>query len=197
MATPTSPQTELEAVNMMLKAIFEAPVNSLDVPGVSDAGIAKSILDETAREVLMRGWDFNTEEGVVLTPDSVTSKVPLPNNTVRADSSSSESIRATQRGGFLYDKTNKRYTFTAPIKCDLVYLFDWSELPEPAKWYIAVRAARKFQEATLGAEQGRYKKADEMDAKVLLEDAEGDTADYNILSDSYSVMDILAPEFRN
>lgn len=191
-STTTSPQTELDAVNLMLEGIFEAPINSLDVPGVSDGGIARRILIDTKREVLSKGWHFNKEKDVTLSVDAGSSKIPLPNNTLRVDANDVyESRDLTQRGLFLYDKTNKTLLFTTPARVDITYNFEWDDLPEHAKYFIAVRAARKFQDSVLGEGQGRYKANDEAAALLLLEDAEGDTGDHNILSDNYTVASIL------
>lgn len=192
MSTTTAPQTELDAVNMMLRGIFEAPVNSLDVPGVSDAGIAKSILADTRREVLAKGWHFNKEKGMTLSPDSVSGMVPIPNNALRIDGSEDETRDVSQRGLYLYDKTNHTLIFTSPVKVDVTFHFEWSEMPEHAKYYIAVRSARKFQDSVLGEGAGRYKQADEDSAKLLMEDAEGDDGDHNILLDNYTTYAILS-----
>ncbi len=191
MASTLAPMSELDAVNMMLESIFEAPINSIDVPGVSDAGIAKRTLADTRREVLARGWHFNSEKGVTLSVDSVTGKVPVPNSALRLDGADEETRDVTQRGGFLYDKTNHTLLFDTPVKADVIYHMEWSDIPEHAKFYIAVRSARKFQDSVLGEGQGRYKAADEASALALLEDAEGDTADYNILTDNSTGASIL------
>jgi hypothetical protein len=58
--------TELEAVNTMLSAVGSQPVSSLDAG--AEVAIAKNILRETRREVLSRGWSFNYETEVKLTP---------------------------------------------------------------------------------------------------------------------------------
>ena len=52
--------TELEAVNIMLSSIGEAPVNSLS-SGLVDAELAQTTLHNVSREVQAAGWSFNTE----------------------------------------------------------------------------------------------------------------------------------------
>ena len=52
--------TQLDAVNTMLSAIGEAPVNSLS-SGLVEAEVAESILNTVDREVQAMGWHFNTE----------------------------------------------------------------------------------------------------------------------------------------
>ena len=65
MTKPTS-MTELEAVNVLLTTIGEAPVNTLTGNQVTDVTIANQVLTEVSREVQAQGWHFNTEDKVVL-----------------------------------------------------------------------------------------------------------------------------------
>lgn len=59
------PTTELEAVNALLAAIGEAPVaqGEVDTPTSVTTTMALGELKNAAREVLLRGWKFNTEFG--------------------------------------------------------------------------------------------------------------------------------------
>ena len=58
--------TEL-AINIMLAAIGEAPINSLVGTLPVDARIAQSTLTEVNKSVQSEGWSFNTEIDVTLT----------------------------------------------------------------------------------------------------------------------------------
>jgi hypothetical protein len=60
MTKPTS-MTELEAVNVLLTTIGEAPVNTLTGNQVTDVTVAKQVLLEISREIQSQGWHFNTE----------------------------------------------------------------------------------------------------------------------------------------
>ena len=84
MTKPTK-MTELEAVNVMLTTIGEAPVNTLTGNQVTDVTIAQQVLNEVNREVQSQGWYFNTENGVTLTPDNNKHILP-PADTARIDS---------------------------------------------------------------------------------------------------------------
>ena len=53
--------TELEAINIMLAAIGEAPINKLTDTLPVDARLAQSTLTEVSKEVQSEGWSFNTE----------------------------------------------------------------------------------------------------------------------------------------
>lgn len=59
--------TELQAVNAMLSAIGEQPVASVDTAR-ADVGLAINTLRDAARDVQRRGWKFNTEFGLAVSP---------------------------------------------------------------------------------------------------------------------------------
>lgn len=184
--TITTRLTEIEAVNLMLSAIGEAPVNSIDSPVLSDVANAKKDLDNASRQVQNRGWDFNTDENREFTPDVTFSKIALPANTLKVDASDS-SIRVTQRGGFLYDKTNNTFVFPRPLKLDIVYLYDFADLPAHAQQYILMKAARQFQKGAFGGEGGKYSAEDEQRAWIDFSAIESDNRDHNIIRDDADV----------
>lgn len=176
--------TELEAVNLMLSAIGESPINDLDADPTSDAAIAVSLLRDTSREVQERGWHFNSESEFPLAPDE-SGFVFLPLNVARVDISPRYRFDfpdIVQRGLQLYDRSNRTLVFTKELKVDLVLYLDWESLPPAAKRYISLRAARIFAARVLGDQNTvGYSAMDEMEAKALLMSAETDTADYSIL----------------
>ena len=61
--------TELEAVNIMLSAIGEAPVSSLENTQLEDVAVAQNILNETIVDVQSTGYNFNTEYNFKINPD--------------------------------------------------------------------------------------------------------------------------------
>jgi len=188
-----SPTTELEAINTMLSTIGEAPVNTVEDNGIVDAVIARQILRSTSREVQSRGWHFNTEKGFLLTPDSE-GFITLPPTVLRADTvDESQNIDVVLRGKRLYDRRNHTFKFDKPIRTDVVILLPFDELPEVAREYITIRAARIFQERVVGSDLlSSFSKNDEVRALVALQEMEADTADYNILTDNYSVARVLS-----
>lgn len=187
-----TPTTVLEAVNAMLHTIGEAPVSTVENSGVLDAVSARQQLSFINREVQTRGWHWNTEPNVTITPTHPEGYIVLPSNTLRVDTSGfSQDIDAVMRGNRLYDRQNHTYEFKRPVTVDLVVLLPFEELPEAARLYITIRAARKFQEGILGSpDLSQFTLRDEIMAKATLEDAEADTADYNIL-DNVSVREVL------
>lgn len=186
--------TELDAVNMMLGTIGESPINSLEgATGVVDAVLAQKILKEVSVQVQEEGWHFNVEKQFVLTPAVPSKNIFLPDNCIEVDASGDdESLDVSMRGNRLYDRTNRTFEFTKSIVCDLVLLFDFEELPQAARHYIAVRAARVFQQRMIGSETlGTFTEKDEVRARAALKRFEAKTADYNILTGNYSVMRVL------
>lgn len=184
----TTPLTELEAVNTLLATIGESPVATLDHPELVDVVTAKNTLDNISREVQAKGWHFNTETRL-LTLSFPNNEIYIPANTLEADTTGEDHyVNVAVRGLRLYDLTNETYTFTKNLRVKLVLLFDFSELPQVARWYITVRAARVFQEKVLGSSTiTQFTDRDERIAWADLRRHENKTADHNILTDSWSV----------
>jgi len=188
-----TPTTELEAVNTMLNTIGEAPVNTLVNMTSVDAITAQSILTNVNRSVQAEGWFFNSEYDYPLVPDQ-NSNLPLPTNIMSVDSSSeSNDYQLVQRGTRAYDRKNHTYTFTQTVKCDLILLLAFEEVPEAARNYIALRAARILQDRLLGSDSLHgMNREDEYHALTTLRLMESETADYNILTGNADVYRILS-----
>jgi len=184
--------TELEAVNSMLSAIGESPVNSLVSMTSVDAITAYSVLKNVNRSVQIQGWFFNLEKEYTLTPN-LNGQLDLPTNTLAMDSSSESSkYEAIQRGLKVYDKKNHTYIFAEALKVDLIVLLSFEEIPEAARTYITQRASRMFQDRTLGSDSlHSFHREDEYQALTTLRLMESENADYNILSGTSSTSQIL------
>lgn len=182
--------TELDAVNIMLGTIGESPINSLDAAtGVVDAVTARSILAEVSVQVQEEGWHFNTDYEFNLTPTN-DGTIFVPGNAIEVDTSPySRDYDVAIRGTRLYDRGNKTYVFTEPLKADLTILLEFNELPQAARHYIAVRAARVFQNRVVGSQVLQaFTAQDEAMALRAMKRYESRTADYNILTSNYGVM---------
>jgi hypothetical protein len=186
--------SELEAVNTLLSVIGEAPVNTIDASSqTSDVIIAKKLLTEVSREVQVSGWHFNREYEVSLVPDT-SSNINLPTNTGSIDVEPENSSQKDyiQRGDKLYNKTDKTYTITDTLKCTITYMLSWDDLPQTARNYIMIRAARKFQDRVVGSEKHHgFSMMDEYHALVGLRENETDGGDFTIFDhyDVYRVID--------
>lgn len=189
----TAPTTELQAVNLMLESIGESPVSSLADAGLGDVAIAKDILGRANREVQAKGWHWNRDYEYSMARD-VDSKIPVGSSILEIDSDgSSASLDVVVRGGFLWDRGNKRYTFDAAITCSVTWLLEFESIPEAARNYIAVLASRRFAKAALGTEEAsRLSVEDEISAWASLVNNEARTGDANFLNDNYSAASILA-----
>lgn len=191
MSTQITATTELQAVNIMLSYIGEAPVSTIeDTTGTgTDVAMAKNILNETSMSVQTQGWHFNTEKDVTIALDT-DGKAVLPTNAVQVEVSSpyQEVYSYTIRNGNVYDLENKTDVFTnAPI-VDYVLVQQFEQLPEYARRYITTKAARRFTSRLVGAttELARMAEADEQEAHVAFEQADARAGDHNILTGNYS-----------
>jgi hypothetical protein len=184
--------TELDAVNIMLGTIGESPINSIEAAsGVSDAIIARQILNEVSIQTQEEGWHFNVETNFVLTPAFPSKEIFVPDNCIEVDAEDTR-VDVAIRGNRLYDRINHTFAFEKDIKCNVVLLLPFEDLPQAARHYITIRAARVFQQRVVGSQVlGAFTEKDEMRARMALRRYESKTADYNILTGNYSVMRIL------
>lgn len=185
-----TPLTELEAVNIMLSAIGETPVNSL-TSGLVEAELAETILGQVSRSVQTQGWSFNRDIGVELSANT-NGEVPLPNNVLSADSINVYNSRnLIQRGQKFWDRKELTYIINESVKADLVYELTFTDLPPIARSYITVRAARIFQDRIVGADTLHgFQKTDEDQALIALKDAEAEMQDHNIFN-NYDVFRVI------
>ena len=160
MAFPTTNATqELPAVNEILASVGQAPVTTLDQTN-PDVAIAYDTLMQVSREVQAEGWTFNTEHEYETTTDSNKEYV-IPNNMLQVDLNNYDNTYSTKnvvrRNGKLYDKWNHTYEITddasEEIKLDIVWLFDWVDLPVPIQDYIVSRAAAIVSSRIVGDSQ--------------------------------------------
>jgi hypothetical protein len=183
MATSTALTTQLDAVNTMLAIIGESPVNSVENSGLVDVVIAKRTLDEVNREIQLRGWHWNTETDYPLSPTfPLPGTIYLPANTLSVDAMD-PSQDLVQRGLRLYDRKRRSYTFDQTATVVIKFLLEFNELPETARQFIMIRAARKFQDRVVGSQTlSGFNKNDELNALVALRNDEAENADYTILN---------------
>ena len=186
--------SELEAINTILSAIGEAPINSLTGSLPIDATQAQNLLKEISREIQAAGWHFNSFYDYTLSLDT-DSKIPLATNIMRVDLNVNKydvgTYNVIKRGGFLYNKKGNTFVFDKALDAIVVIYLDFTDLPENARRYITVRAARIFQDRLLGANTLHgFNTQDELNALAILKQEEADTADHSIFNnwDSYSII---------
>ena len=194
---PLTTTTRLQAVNTMLATIGSAPVNQLtgpNAPNSADVAMAMNTLDEVSLNVQSRGWHFNTEENVTLSPDPVTKEIVLASNIVMVDVDfpDNEGLDITMRGAKMYNRKTNSLQFDAPVeKVRLIRILEWDDLPQAARHYISIRAARIFQDRTVGSDKHHtFTQQDEIIALSNLKKYEGETADHSIF-DNYDVYRVI------
>jgi hypothetical protein len=187
--------TKLEAVNTMISVIGESPVNT--ITGQTSLPItaiqAISTLDETSRAVQSEGWHCNTEYEYELTPDSVTSKITLPNNTLKFDLDPLlyTDTDPVQRGLKLYDRKNHTEVWTKSVKGTITFELEFEDLPEQIRHYVTVKAARIFANRFIGnREIEGFTMREEVEAKARAIDSDSENADRSIF-DNYSILRII------
>lgn len=186
--------TKLEAVNTLMTAIGEAPVNSL-TSGLVDAETAETILDSVSREVQSQGWNFNTDFERSFTPDA-NKQIPIPSDILRIDMAErrTSELDVVARGSKLYNRATNSFYFDSSISAvsmNAVVLLNFDELPESARRYVTIRSARIFQDRVVGSDTlHAFQQRDELQALVELKDADGEVSDYNIF-DNYAVASVI------
>lgn len=160
---------KLGMVNECLLAIGEIPLAEGTVleqlqPG-TDGAIARDIVASVLIEVLTRGWFFNTDINFPFIPDA-DNFIICPPNLLRIDAGRTEGRNTViKKGNKFYNLETQTYKFDKVTKLDAVWITSYEDLPQQAYNYIAIRAARKFQQSVVGsADLYRYTVQDELDA---------------------------------
>lgn len=174
-------QTKLDAVNIVLSNIGQSPVTSIDSNNAMVA-MAVNLIDEVSESLQSEGWGFNTERGYPFIPD-VNNNILIPTNVLSFDTNDYNATEVVVRSDKLYDKRAHSFVFTSPIKLDVVWLFDFEDLPVAFRNYVAMRAANLFAGRAVGsAEQVKFGEREEAQARAALLEYETQQGDYNMLS---------------
>ena len=159
----------------MLAAVGQAPVTSIDtttdlyrknpdnsytqleIPTNPDVAMARLTLEEISRECQSEGWSFNREYEWVMSPDSVSKKIKIPANMLQCDLSSAPKYKSRygnkqsiRRNGHLYDKTAHSFLWESEVYTDVLWLFDWEDIPRPVQDYIINKAMAIFALRVVG-----------------------------------------------
>ena len=143
MATTTiDNETKLSAVNSILGAIGQSPISSLTFENPEVAFIFNLLRDSNV-DVQSEGWHFNTENHVEFTP--VNDEITIADNILKLDVSddwSSREYDVINKNGKLYDKLDHTDKWTEAIDLDVVYLYEFENIPIVFRRYITHRASR-------------------------------------------------------
>lgn len=137
--------TELEALNDILRAAGDSPVNSLNSTHPNVTAI-RTQLGRTNSRLQRRGFWFNKEYGHefqpmgnrITLPNDVSSIVPVDPNVI-------------MRGNALYDRSRNSYVFTEAVTViSLVRTLDFIQLPESMKEAVKYAAAVEYLRDAVG-----------------------------------------------
>jgi len=191
MTTPTQAQTKLDAVNLMLASIGQSPVNTLTGTLPKDVNKAVVALDSALREVLTQGWSFNSDKEYELTVDG-TGRYAVPASSLQIDPTYGEDYvprydASAPAGMFLYDREKNSFNeFTGDVRVNIVWAFEFEQIPQHARQYVATKAARKFQSGIMAsAVLHQFTRDDESEAYATFRRVEHRQKKYNL--NKYSV----------
>lgn len=172
---------ELAAVNDILAAIGEPPVNTLEGDANADVANARRILNKVNRQIQAKGWTFNIEEAAELVSDVYSHLIPYTDDFLSVLSTSGTSAYIN-RGGYMYDRTTKTDQFPDGITVRLIRLRSFDEMPECFRSWIVTRAARQFNSRFFGApEVDAVLEAEEKEAQRDCFEYELDYGQYNMI----------------
>lgn len=144
--------TELDAVNQILSSVGQAPVTTLDLQN-PEVAIVLNTLREVNKQVQAEGWIFNTERDYTLTPDAVTKEILYPTNALAMDTdvnTQNVELDTVRRNGKLYDRMHHTFEFKKELKANIVWLFDFTDVPTAIQQYITARAAKMCATKMIG-----------------------------------------------
>lgn len=171
----------LDAINDMLAAVGEAPVNTLEDSQNVDVENAIRVLEKINRQVQSKGWSFNHVNEAKLNRDVTTNKIKWQDDILYIVGT--DGTKYVQRGEYVYDFDNQTDTFTSDIEVELIRLIDFDYMPSVARDYIVAKAARIFQSQTLDDDSiGQTLLAQEQEAWAALQEYEMELGDYSMFS---------------
>lgn len=180
----------MEAVNVLLGTIGEAPVATLEDEQNAEAAMAERIILELHKEGQTRGWTWNREEGFRFMRDASTNEIVVPANVVSFTTDRFEWAHRFQlRGLRVYDKEQRTYELdVAYLESDVILFLSWDECPEAYNRWTTIRAARVFSERVLTSQAVSQSSAEqETRAWAELLRVENDQQQPNILTAGYGL----------
>lgn len=120
-----------------------------------DVALAYDTLKQVSREVQSEGWTFNKEYHYNQALDA-NNEVVIPNNVLSMDLNQSTMLSrnhdSVRRNGKLYDRTNHTFSWEGhgPLVVDVVWLYDWGDIPPVIQEYIISRSASFLSQRLIG-----------------------------------------------
>jgi hypothetical protein len=145
--------TELEAVNEILSALGQTPVNSLETSSRL-ALLALNELRSNTKAVQSEEWSWNTDPDRTLSADTATGEIRVPTGTLAFRVHGEPWMQL--RDGRLYDRAKETFAIETAKAGHLVLILDWEDLPYAAQRYITTRSARKLYSSHVGSSDDGY-----------------------------------------
>ncbi len=175
--------TKLEAINIMLSCIGQAPLNSLEGTKSSFTVSAENILNTETKRIQLEGWYFNTEKNYILTPDK-NKNIKIPDDIIEVRT---KSRRYVVRNKKIYDNLKHTFEINCPLDTEVVLKLDFENMPEVAQTYAYMSAAYKFAKRELGSEKACiYTQEDLTEAKHAMLQHELEIGRYTMIPDFYN-----------
>ena len=176
-------ETELSSVNSILGIIGQAPVTTLEFTN-PEISFVYQLLQEASKDIQNEGWVFNTELHYPLKRNA-DNKIPIPENMLRLDYSDGQVDRffnPVKRNGYLYDKYNHTFEWSKDIYADIVWFFDYEDLPSVFKRYATYKAGTRAATQMVGNPQlVQLLAAQEVQARAACMEYECNQGDYNMM----------------
>lgn len=172
------PASELSAVNEMLAAIHEDPLEQMEQMPPS-GNTALSTLRRHSRDFQEAGYWFNREGNYALTPET-DGRILIPDNILSLDGTD---VDVVERRPYLFNRESGTYEFEGPVTCTVILQLPWSQLPHAARRYITALATEQFVDGFPGAQavtEARHRNL--MRAKVGFDKAVIRNEGFNLLN---------------
>lgn len=158
--------TKLGAVNRILRAASEAPLNSLDDIPSNETLLAQTILEEKITDLLVHGVANNTFVRE-FTPDEDTKKIVLPSNVIAVEAWGHEREGRWMAGRnfittgtgtevdpfVLFDLDEDTDEFDDSVILRIYIDMKFEELAPPLQLYVTTSASREYEAVTVGDRQ--------------------------------------------
>lgn len=135
--------TEVEAINFVLVRGNEPPITSLTTDSSSASTLAKSFLDQERLTVLSEGLQFNTRR-TTFYPD-INGHIGIGDNILSVDGYGANLYDSyTIVDDRLYDTADQTDVFTDGVELEVIYRYDFSDIPRWVQYRIMTRVAFTF-----------------------------------------------------
>lgn len=136
--------TDLEAINHVLEAAGEAPVNSISTDSSSSVAVVNRKLKAERLKILNRGHTFNTTYPY-FTPD-INGNILIGDEILSVDGWQENATTAyTVKNGKLYDVTNETDVFTDQVHLKIIEDVDFEDIRTQLQYQIMASVAKSYQ----------------------------------------------------